>query len=817
MEEPGTRCPPGVKMERMKRTVHAALFLCAAAACRAEGPVYVRDAGSNIVLGNDYLERTISLAPGDAGTRQFLNKITGRIYPLSGAEFEVRLNLELLNYSFDSQNPRVITAADARVTSHQVADTKTGGKRVTLRMISDRGVPVDVAYELEAGDFFTRQWVRIAKPPQGTYFVDWAAPAKNDWGVSHFTLGGFGQPLFGEDIFLGLEYPTARNTVSGNAVTLGGYVGLNIPTGGFTSEPAVIGVAPTGLVHRQFLDYVNRMRVAPVRPFLLYNSWYDLQRLAMNHGNTLARVQDLQKMLLSKYSLHLDSFVLDDGWDDMNKLWETDPQRFPNGFADLAAALKGIGSALGMWLGPAGGYDQRNLRVAAGKAQGMEVTSNGLYLCIAGRNYSRFLADTVLKYQKEYGVNYFKIDGTPFGCNDPDHGHPLGVYSNEAAARALIGMVQKARAQDPTVFFNLTTGIWLSPWWLRYADTVWMGGEDSGYLPSAPALAPRQSAVSYKDSVLYDDFVIHQAQFPISSLMTHGIIKGKYNMLGGDNESIEDFRDEVVHYYSAGNMMYELYISPDILSAAEMDALGNVTKWATANAHPLLDNSTMIGGDPAKREPYGFVHSSAAQSIVMLRNPFVAPRTMRLKISDENGFRQTDGAQALEIQYPYRKVLPAVNYGETVTFDLGAYEELVLVLRPDDEVLVDGRFSVERSAVRAWAPGSARTLSFTAGKPRTEGAAGAARIVHVTIAAEVPSEYREARLAFLLEPEREIRGVTAGAADGGKPLNLTVETGQRNRGAWHWFYANLPPGKHAVELTLQFLPRRVRCGSPDGC
>jgi hypothetical protein len=778
------------------------LFLYAAAAGMAAGPVYVRTTASAIVLGNDFLERTISIADGDAGTRQLVNKITGSAYALRGAEFELKLTTERVGYSFGGENPRVVTAAGMRVGSHSVDDAAGGGKIVYVHLAQARGMAVDVVYELQPDDFFTRQWVHIAKPGQGTYFIDWAAPAKNEWGVPRFSLGGYGQPLFADDLFLGLEYPTGINSVSGAEVTLGGYVGIDIPTEGFTSEAAVMGVAPAGLVHRQFLDYVARMRVAPVRPFLLYNSWYDLQRLAMNHDNTLARVPDFQKMLLAKYGLHLDSFVLDDGWDDMHKLWEIDPQRFPNGFTDLAAALKGIDSRLGLWFGPIGGYDQRPVRIATGKAEGMEITSNGQYLCIAGKNYSRLLSDAMLKYQKEYGVNYFKLDGTSFGCNQPDHGHPVGIYSDEAVARSLIGMMDKVRAQDPKVFLNITTSIWLSPWWLRYADTVWMGGSDSGYLPSVPTLAQRQSAVSYKDSVLYDDFVAHQAQFPISSLMTHGIIKGKYNMLGGNKEFIEDFRDEVVHYYSVGNMMYELYISPDILSAEEMDTLGNTTKWAIANAHPLLDNSTMVLGDPAKREPYGYVHSSAEKSIVTLRNPFVEPRTVRLKIDEGNGFRKVEGTQALEIQYPYRKVMAAVKFGDTVTLDLGAYEQLLFELRPDDQVPIDGRYSVDGSTIRTWAPKSADALSFSAGRLRTEGAAGAARTVHVTTTADIPADYREAKLAFLLEPDQEIRGVTATAVDGGQPLTLAAETGQRNSGVWHWFYANLPPGRHSIEVTM---------------
>ena len=750
----------------------------------AAGPVEVRTSASAIVLANDYLERTISIADGDVGTRQLLNKITGRAYSLRGNEFEVKLNSERVGYNFGSENPRAFTAAGARVSSRNVEDTPAGGKRLTLHLAPSRGSAIDLTYELNPGDFFTRQWLRIAKPQQGAPFLEWVAPASNEWGVARFTLGGFGQPLFAEDLFLGLEYPTGLNTVTGSEVTLGGNVGLNIPEGGYTSESAVIGVAPAGMVHQQFLDYVARMRVAPVRPFLLYNSWYDLQRLAMNHDNTLERVPTFQKLLLGKYGLHLDSFVLDDGWDDMRKLWQIDQQRFPGGFTDLTNALKGIDSHLGIWFGPIGGYDQREVRIATGKADGMEISSNGNYFCTAGKNYSRLFADTLLKYQKEYGINYFKLDGIVFGCNAPDHGHPQGVYSDEATARTFIDLLGKLRAQDPKVFLNITTSIWLSPWWLRYADTVWMGGSDSGYLPSVPTLAPRQSAISYRDSVLYDDFVTHKAQFPISSLMTHGIIKGKANMLGGEKESIEDWRDEVVHYYSVGNMMYELYISPEILSPEEMDVLGNVTKWAMANAHPLLDNSTMVGGDPAQREPYGYVHSNAEKSIVTLRNPFVRPRTMKLKIDEENGFQKFERTQRVGSIYPYRRLLAAgVPWGGTITVNLQGYEQVVAEMFPEgkSDNLVD------------IPPAPSPQPIFS---PATLDAAN----MKLRAAVEVPAGAPKTRLAVLLEPNQEVRDIKADATDSGKPLALSTENG--GRGIWHWFWADLTPGRHSIELTI---------------
>ena len=476
-------------------------------ALSAAGPVEVRTTASSIVLANDFLERTVSIADADMGTRQFVNKITGRAYALRGAEFEIQFNAEYVGYDFGDENPRTITAAGAHIASRDLENTPAGGKRLTLHLAPAHGAAIDLVYELNPGDFFTRQWLHIGKPRQGTLFLEWVAPASNEWGVPRFTLGGFGQPLFAEDLFLGLEYPTGSNTAPGAEVRLGSNMGLNIPEGGYTSESAVMGVAPAGMVHRQFLDYVARMRVAPVRPYLLYNTWYDLQRLAMNHDNTIERVPTFQKLLLGKYGLHLDSFVLDDGWDDMHKLWQIDQRRFPGGFTDLTNALKTIDSHLGIWFGPIGGYDQREVRIATGKADGMEISSNGRYFCTAGKNYSRLFADTLLKYQKEYGIDYFKLDGIVFGCNEPNHGHPQGVYSDEATARTFIDLLKRLRAQDPKVFLNITTSIWLSPWWLRYADTVWMGGEDSGYLPSVPTMAQRQSAISYRDSVLYDDFV----------------------------------------------------------------------------------------------------------------------------------------------------------------------------------------------------------------------------------------------------------------------------------------------------------------------
>src|ERR1035438_7319306 len=154
-----------------KPTISLALPLLCLRALSAAGPVEVRTNASTIVLANDFLERSISIADGDVGTRQLLNKITGRAYSLRGGEFEVKLNYERVGYSFGNENPRAFTAAGARVSSRNVEDTPSGGKRLTLHLAPSRATSIDLVYELNPADFYTRQWLPIAKPQPGTLYL----------------------------------------------------------------------------------------------------------------------------------------------------------------------------------------------------------------------------------------------------------------------------------------------------------------------------------------------------------------------------------------------------------------------------------------------------------------------------------------------------------------------------------------------------------------------------------------------------------------------------------------------------------------------
>lgn len=840
----------------------------ACATALGAGPVTVTQKGNAIQLANDFLSRTIEVRDGTVGTTQLLDKLSGYDYRVWGDEFRVELIYPRVGYEFGSQNPIVLTSRNFRVVGHSVVNLPDGGKQLVFHLkphpvqMPQVSIRLDLIYQLKPKNFFTRQWLRLTTTGKGTYFIDSVSVLRDHLSIRHFSQGGFGQPLYGDDLFMGLEYPTSMNIVQGTTVSLRRYVGVDIPPNGYTSQPAVIGVAgKKDEVHTAFMDYIQWMRVAPSRLYYLYNTWYDLRQPNMTEKNVLERVHQLKQDLIEKYHVHLNSFVLDSGWDNHNDLWHVNPKEFPEGFGNLVAALKGIGSHLGLWFGPIGGYgSSRPIRVASGRRMGMEITSNGL-LAIAGTKYGRYLRDRLLHFEKADGVNYYKFDGVVMGSNVPGQGYPLGIYSREADVRALIGIMKALRAQNPRVFINFTTSSWMSPWWLRWANTVWIGGKDYGYLSTVPAYAPRQTAISYRDSVLYNDYRRHHVQFPMSAITTGAIIRGKHNLLGGKNESMQSWDDELVHYFSVGSMLVQLYITPSLLNPAEWESLGEAIRWQKAHASTLLGNSTMVLGNPSRRQPYGFVHSSPKESIVTLRNPYVVPRFVRLKLDRKSGFHPWTFADQAEVVYPYRMNLPgSFRYGDTLSTELGAYQEKVILLRPitSGGIGIQGiRYSYGSSSsgkvelslyapegstkfvrledpqefqhllvngrpVQTTASGNQSVFQVHFGKEKSESQLssttpdytvsseqGASKTMRFSLALDVPKDFSKSRFGLLVVPSASLPGVTATALDHGHSVAVHMQNAGHGfwwsgHSRWYWFMLHLQPGKHDLTINLHF-------------
>ena len=632
----------------------------------------------------------------------------------------------------NAENPVVLTKKDFTFIGREVKELPDGTQELDLDFKGqETSIRLRLAYQLGAEAFYVRRSLSVCDSEFGHHFLRWFWTRRGAVsGIgSVLKKGGFGQPaaalLDGGGVFFGVEYPAAENHLEireGRAEILCGQeYGRLIGADRLASDWVVEGLTPNAFVKYWFFRYLDQVRVAPLRPFSLYNTWYDLRSpeypgwspdKVMSEGTALRMVDILRRSMIEKHGIKLDAFVLDDGWDVYESDWALRPEQWPRGLKPLADELKKTGTALGLWLGPTGGYSFRLKRVNWMRDHGYEVvgrTKDTAMLCLAGKNYGALLKKRVTDFAANDGVGYYKWDGLQFSCSEPDHGHPLDIYSRRAVMESLADMCRAVRRVNPAIFLNITSGTWLSPWWVRFADTIWMQGMDYGFA-DVPSLSRRDGAITYRDFILYDDFRRQDFWFPISNLMTHGIIKGKHESVGEAAEPLDKFTDDVLLYFARGVSMYELYISPDILTEGEWTSIARSMAWAR-DRFPILMNSEMVGGNPLKGEAYAHVHFKGKRGILAARNPVMEPTSLDVKLDPALGLDPSATMLVLEKVYPMRWISPKLfRAGESVLLSLDGFETAVWEVYPlqdaDRPLLAGAPFDV------VWEEGRDQSLRF---------------------------------------------------------------------------------------------------------
>ena len=756
----------------------------------------------------------------------------------------------------NSENPILLTKKDFTLVSYS---TRDASNEISFYFkAKDATIELQMTYRLEPGAFFVRRDIAVMDTAFGHHFLRWIWARKgNVFDVKSVVKGGdYGQPvaMVVEDggAFFGLEYPTSENSLEspdkGKArLACGQEYGQLIGNEWRRSEWVVEGITPNAYVKDWFMKYVDAIRVAPLRPYTLYNSWYDLRSPEypkvpkehwMSERSALGMVKLLRDNMIEKHNIKLDAFVLDDGWDSYESDWLLRKEQWPHGLKPLADELKKTNTSLGMWVGPTGGYSFRMRRVNWMKEHGYEIvgkTRDNSMLCLAGTNYSELFRKRVTDFVVNEGVGYFKWDGIQFSCSEPDHGHPVDLYSRRAVMESVIDKCRAVREKKPDIFLNITSGTWLSPWWVKYANTIWMQGADYGF-SDVPSISQRDGAITYRDFILYDDFKNLDQWFPVQNLMTHGIIKGKLESTGSPDEPLDKFTDDALLYCARGVSMYELYISPDILSEGEWNTLASSLTWAR-DRFSILSTTSMIGGNPMKREPYGYVHFKGTRGIIAARNPFITSGKLDVELSPAQGLSPHASSLVIEKVYPVRSILPLLyEAGQKVSIPLEGYETAVYEVYPLDEATIPliGGVTIDvlasegpeqkiqfhspargakilnpaiiKSMKASGAGVNPRTFSFAA-EPTppltTLGSVRPDRNNNAKLAASftLSETAREATVAVLLTPDTTLKLKTKPSLVvmvDGKEATPKVE-GQEGRS--QWYTAPVQPGKH--DLTME--------------
>ncbi len=810
----------------------------------AQSRAYINRGNDEVLMGNKYIERIIGVSPHKVGTSKIINKLSGTTYSVTDDIFALRVVFSgegpAPKEPQNGENDVVLTARDFQFTGYHEDDLSGGGKELNLDFAynwQNTAFRVRAIYEVYPAEYSFRKWIEISDSSYGAQFLDRVYVESMYLKPGKFSNGQYGQPVFDKDIFIGVEYPTVENTMNGNHLMSGYIVGRLITHNAYRTHAAILGSAVSGeKLEQTFMTYVESIRSVPTRPYLLYNSWYDLRNPAiangtdgiMNTRNLLRTIRSFKSNLDEKYGVSLDGFVLDDGWDNDKSLWDIDSARFRDGFTPIVEALDSMHTQLGLWTSPYGGYWNRDLRVHWAKDHGYETSAD--YLCLAGPKYKAHFRNVVEGYEKSYHIGYFKWDGLLLACNEPDHGHMTGIYSRQAELSTYLQIMKSLRKMNPKLFFNITAGTWLSPWWLRYADCVWMQGNDYGYQESVPSINDRDKAILYKDAVLWDDYMKSHLLFPMSGLMTHGIIKGRYNLLGGASESLASFSDEVMMYFGRGVMMWELYVSPDLLSANEWNSIASAVKWAKANQR-VLENTKMILGDPLKRQAYGYIHLTKEKGILLVRNPYVTKQSVNIKLKAALGDIDPSTKYYVKIIYPYNLVLPRpVKLGEVISLTLDGYEVLTAELIPetaiDPDLPVGVKYSTSDGRLTVYGERGKHVKIETVGKkdlgivrfgealPGVKQEAqskmrgkGTQFSSHLRIT--VPTDFERPIVALLFETNEKL-------ADSVRPSYVTRVNGtdrtptiEEGNGTWFWVMTNLDSGRNSVDYSVHFT-RKVK-------
>jgi len=652
-------------------------------------------------IENDYISRTIGFTEGKIHTVSIKNKVSNKEIIFDAApEFQLRIS-----------KGTHIEGSDILLTSNDFVFEKiveSSPLKLGIRLKNKaHELTVTVYYELNKGDAYAHKYLRINTKKDITLErLDIEVVKLDDiyqpYKIKQITARGhaqwkpgLGQPLYTKKAatFWGIEFPASFNFVENKTGYCGYLWGNSIKSGEeYISYKSVVGVGDNPeFIQDTFFEYIDNIRIRPLRLQIQYNSWFDFGNSVSKESFAESVAKINEELVIKRGTQPLKAYVIDDGWQDAKadwseKTWKVN-QKFDADFKSSLANVNQAKSNLGLWLSP-GCLFGAETAAQNYKVQGFETL--GRWMSMAGPKYMQLLENRMLELTK-MGVTYFKLDGLfghlntrEFELNGNKYGIPympqlgtkglspsdsllnnskydeLKMYYLVAGTDRLIKLFKKQHEINPEVYVVISNGAYLSPWWLMYIDTVWMinAGDAAGG-------SNRTQELVYRDGVYYTMLKEENTQFPINSIFNHEPKKVK------TGESKETFSQYLWMNLSRGTGFIELYIKTQKLSDDDWDVLANGLKWVH-KVFPYFKKSKMHGGDPKKNKVYGYTGWNKDGGYISFHNPSNEPKTYRIKLDRKIGL--PIGSHTYATSSP----LPNANDFENRTFKTNEVLEIQL-------------------------------------------------------------------------------------------------------------------------------------------
>ncbi len=489
-------------------------------------------------------------------------------------------------------------------------------------------------------------------------------------------------PVLCDAFFTGVESPAAEARVKDNTARLACKPGFRLAKGQkYEVKPAVYGVTPPGRSRQAFEEYISTLRPRSPLMHIQYNSWWSAP-----YPFTEQQMLDIIRVFYEQYHKpfggRLDSFCLDMGWAKSQSMWQIDTANFPQGFKPLTSGLARMNAALGLWVSPssfypfAGGLDNEWAGRQGYETFPVERRHLNHLVCLAGPRFSSDYRDALAGHTRRDRIAHFKFDGYAETCPETGHGHEPGELSAEPMTEGFLAACRAIRKENPDVWLEATCfGFRPSPWWLADINSV-IGtfGSDAPH-GRVPCPVYRESATTARD--FYNLQGARDILAPIYAQEVLGII----------HQTPDALQNDAVTVVLRGHCFIPMYINPKYMNPRRWRFLANLTTWARDNASLLAHTRALsLGGwgDDAKsrkwesslpRDSYGYAHFHEERGLLLLRNPWIRPQRVTLKLDESLGTgSRLKNARPVCLYPLFGSMAGRYSFGDSIAIDLRPYE-----------------------------------------------------------------------------------------------------------------------------------------------
>ena len=429
---------------------------------------------------------------------------------------------------------------------------------------------------------------------------------------------------------------------------------------------------------------IDFVRPSP-RTFTHYNNWFDSSGKDIR-GDRLSNLHQEFQKAMGQGQVKIDAMVPDNGWQNRQSVWQPAANFFPQGMSDLAKLgqkLQSEKTSLGLWLALDGTTNDVGWGVKNGytKAKANSYFSRYFgHYSLADKKYNDELTQQVKRLVDEAQVSYFKFD-----FNHLSNVVPTDRHGHEAEMAGYIRATQYPREHG--VFINATNWTWHSPSWLNYASSVWLLAGDDGFNANWPELAGRAQATTDRDVFFWRMWGQPEDRpwFPISSIMTHGIIRNKGGQMSFRTDSLRDWSDYVLMHYGRGTLLREWYLTPSAVLPEEWKALLAVHQW-TDTRRASLDHTCYVGGRPDEGEVYGYMGwtRDGKNGTLVARNPAPQPQKLIIPLNATTQFlgQAQQPWKAHQVYPQLQDFSLTLNAEQSFEITIPGYETIALEIAP---------------------------------------------------------------------------------------------------------------------------------------